>query len=78
MQGAYVEPEGGEQEKRTYFRITKGLDASEGVEKLHNVLKDVFRNMAMKAVIEGELEENTDCAEFVAELKKEATNLHFD
>ena len=77
VKGAYVESEG-EQEKRAYFRIMKNLDASEGLEKLHNVLKNVFRNMAMKALIEGELEEDTDCAEFISALKKGATNLHFD
>ena len=77
VKGAYVESEG-EQGKRAYFRIMKNLDASEGLEKSHNVLKDVFRNMAMKALIEGELEEDTDCAEFISALKKGATNLHFD
>ena len=77
VKGAYVESEG-EQEKRAYFRIMKNLDASEGLEKLHNVLKNVFRNMAMKALIEGELEEDTDCAKFISKLKKDATNLHFD
>ena len=77
MKGAYIEAEG-QEDKRTYFRIMKSLDASEGIEKLTGVLTNVFRNMAMRAVVEGELEESTDCAEFIAELKKEATNLHFD
>ena len=77
VKGAYVESEG-EQEKRAYFRIMKNLDASEGLEKLHNVLKNVFRNMAMKALIEGELEEDTDCAEFISARKNGATDLHFD
>ena len=76
-EGAYVEAEGGD-EKRTYFRSMKSLDASEGCEKLSDVLKNVFCSMAMKAVIEGELEEDSHCAHFVDELKKTATNLHFD
>ena len=77
VKGAYIEAEG-QEDKRTYFRIMKSLDASEGIEKLTGVLTNVFRNMAMRAVVEGELADDSHTAEFVAELKKEAANLHFD
>ena len=68
----------GGREKRTYLRVMESLGASGGPEKLCGVLVGVFRNMAMRAVVEGELADDSHTAEFVAELKKEAANLHFD
>ena len=62
-EGAYVEAEGGD-EKRTYFRIMKSPDASEGCEKLSDVLKNVFCSMAMKAVIGGGIGRGQPLREF--------------
>ena len=67
VKGAYIEAEG-QEDKRTYFRIMKSLDASEGIEKLSGVLANVVRNMAIRALFEGNLGKSTGCAKSIAEL----------
>ena len=67
-----------EQGKRSYYRVLE-VDCSEGdaTDKLREIFKTVFFNMATRVVVEGEIEkEETHCAEVVSNLR-ELPNLHF-
>ena len=65
------------QGKRTYYRVLE-VDCSEGdaTDKLKDIFKNVFFNMATRVVVEGEVEEDTHVAEVIGNLR-ELPNLHF-
>ena len=66
-----------EQGKRSYYRVLE-VDFSEGdaTDKLREVFKSVFFNMAAQVVVEGEIEkEETHVAEVVTNLR-DLPNLH--
>ena len=66
-----------EQGKRSYYRVLE-VNCSEGdaTDKLKDIFKTVFFNMATRVVVEGEIEEETHVAEVVANLR-EIPSLHF-
>jgi len=68
-----------EQGKRSYYRVLD-VDCSDGdaaTDKLREIFKSVFFNMATRVVVEGEIEkEETQCAEVVGNLRG-LPNLHF-
>ena len=67
-----------EQGKRSYYRVLE-VDCSEGdaSDKLREIFKSVFFNIATRVVVEGEIEaEETHCAEVIGNLR-ELPSLHF-
>ena len=68
------ENEGG---KRTYYRVLE-VDCSLGdtTDKLRDIFKKVFHNLATRVVVEGEIEEDTHVAEVISALR-ELPNLHW-
>ena len=66
-----------EQGKRSYYRVLE-VNCSEGdaTDKLQDIFKTVFFNMATRVVVEGEIEEETHVAEVVANLRA-IPSLHF-
>ena len=66
-----------EQGKRSYYRVLE-VNCSEGdaTDKLKDIFKTVFFNIATRVVVEGEIEEETHVAEVVANLR-EIPSLHF-
>ena len=66
-----------EQGRRSYYRVLE-VDCSKGdaTDKLREIFKTVFFNMATRVVVEGEIEEETHFAEVVTNLR-ELPNLHF-
>ena len=60
-----------------YYRILKSLDVVEDESKVHNILKYVFHNLAMKVLVESEPVEDSNVAEFIEKLRK-LPNLHFE
>ena len=80
VRGAKVEDEDGEGQGKaagTYYRILKSLDVAEEEQRVQNILKQVFQNLAMKVVVEAEPVEDSNVAEFIEELRK-LPNLHFE
>jgi len=83
VKGGYVEDEdGGEgggdtSAKRKYFRALKSIDVTSDENKIQNILKEVFQNLAMKVVVESEPVGESDVAELIEELRK-IPNLHFE
>ena len=64
--------------KRKYFRIVKSIDVtSEDKDKVQNILKEVFCNLAMKVIVETPPVQESDVAEYVDILRK-IPNLHFE
>ena len=73
--GGYV----GEGEQRKYYRVMKGIVVSNTEEKARvlDMLGDaVFKNLAMRVVLDNEPEEGSDAALFIAELRS-VLSLHF-
>ena len=67
-----------EQGKRSYYRVLE-VNCSEGdaTDKLKEIFKTVFSNMATRVVVEGgEIEDETHVAEVVSNLR-EIPSLHF-
>ena len=66
-----------EQGKRSYYHVLE-VNCSEGAatDKLKDIFKTVFFNVATRVVVEGEIEDETHVAEVVANLR-EIPNLHF-
>ena len=60
-----------------YYRVLE-VNCSEGdaTDKLKDIFKTVFFNMATRVVVEGEIEEETHVAEVVSNLR-ELPNLHW-
>ena len=80
VRGAKVEDEDGDGHGKSavkYYRILKSLDVVEYEKRLQNILKQVFRNLAMKVVVEAKPVEDSNVAEFLEELRK-LPNLHFE
>ena len=80
VRGAKVEDEDGEGQGKAagkYYRILKSLDVAEEEQRVQNILKQVFQNLAMKVVVEAEPAEDSNVAEFIEELRK-LPNLHFE
>ena len=83
VKGGYVEDkDGGEgggdtSAKRMYFRALKSIDVTSNENKIQNILKEVFQNLAMKVVVESEPVGGSDVAELIEELRK-IPNLHFE
>ena len=63
--------------RKQYYRALKSVDVSADDKKIQNILKEVFQNLAMKVVVAPEPIEDSDVAEFIAELRK-IPNLHFE
>ena len=55
----------------------KGLDVTSDAKKVQELLKEVFRNLAMKVLLEAEPAAESDVASWVEELR-ELPNLHFE
>ena len=73
--GGYV----GEGDQREYYRVLKGIVVSNSEEKARvmNMLGNaVFKNLAMRVVLDREPEEGNDAAQFVSELRR-VPSLHF-
>ncbi len=69
----------GEGEQRKYYRVLKGLVVSNAEEKARvmDMLGDaVFKNLAMRVVVDSEPEEASDAAQFISELRG-VLSLHF-
>ena len=68
------ENEGG---KRSYYRVLE-VDCSQGdaTDKLRDIFKKVFHNMATRVVTEGEIEEESHVAKVASNLR-ELPNLHW-
>ena len=80
VRGAKVEDEDGEGQGKSagkWYRILKSLDVTEEENRVQNILKHVFQNLAMKVVVETEPIEDSHVAEFIEELQK-LPNLHFE
>ena len=73
VKGAYFE----EGEQRKYYRLIKSLDVSEEPEKVQEVLKQVFHNLAMPTTVQGTVAEDSFVASWLVSLKK-IPNLHFE
>ena len=74
--GAYT---GGEQEKRFYCRMMKSIDVSDGAQqdRVRSMIGDsVFKNMALRVVVDSELETDSKVAGFVQQLRT-IPSLHF-
>ena len=68
-----------EQGKRSYYRVLE-VTCSEGdaTDKLKDIFKTVFFNMATRVVVEGDFEkEETHVAEVVTNLREQLPHLHF-
>ena len=63
--------------KRKYFRILKSFDVTLEEGKVENILKEVFNNLAMKAVVEKQPVEDSDVEAWIENLRK-LPNLHFE
>ena len=88
--GAYLEDEAGEDQQkpenqngfqnngRKYFHILRSLDVSsaEQAKTLQGVLENVFRGLAMKAIVETPPEIDSDVESWIAGLKQ-IDCLHF-
>ena len=82
QRGAYLEEENGEDQQkpqnqsgfqnngRKYFRVLRSLDVSsaEQAQTLQGVLENVFRGLAMKAVVETPPEEDSDVESWINSL----------
>ena len=63
--------------RKQYYRALKSVDVSADDQKIQNILKEVFQNLAMKVVVAPEPIEDSDVAVFIEELRK-IPNLHFE
>ena len=80
VKGGYVDEEDGEDEnstRRKYFRALRSIDITAEENKVQNILKEVFQNLAMKVIVESEPVEDSDVAEFIQQLRN-ISNLHFE
>ena len=80
VRGAKVEDEDEDGQGKSagkYYRVLKSLDVAEDKERVQNIIKQVFQNLAMKVVVEAKPVEDSDVAEFLEELRK-LPNLHFE
>ena len=79
MRGFYhaEEDKDNEQGRRTYYRLLE-VDCSkrDAIDKLREIFKTVFFNMATRVIVDGEIEEETHIAEVITKLH-ELPNLHF-
>jgi len=78
VSGAYFNEDGNE-EKRVYYRLMKDVNASEAVQKervLHLLGDRVLNNLAVRVVLDKEVEDDTHVKAFVDELR-ELPNCHF-
>ena len=70
-----------EQGKRSYYRVLEidcSSDCDDATDKLKDVFKSVFFNMATRVVVEGDFEkEETHVAEVVTNLREQLPHLHF-
>ena len=72
--GAYY----GADENRRYIRIMKSIDVSDEAQqqRVTDMVTDVFKNLAIKVIIDDAPEEESEVAEFVEKLR-EISSLHF-
>ena len=80
VRGAKVEDEDVDGQGKSagkYYRILKSLDVAEDEKRVQNIIKQVFRNLSMKVVVEADPVEDSNVAEFIEELRK-LPNLHFE
>ena len=76
--GAYFAEDGNE-EKRKYYRVMKHIDVSEASQRqrvLQMVGEQVFKNLAIRVVLDSVPEQDTGVAAFVEQLR-EISSLHF-
>ena len=70
-----------EQGKRSYYRVLEidcSSDCDDATDKLKDVFKSVFFNMATRVVVEGDFEkEETHVAKVVTNLREQLPHLHF-
>ena len=59
-----------------YYRILKSIDVTKDEGNVHNIIKHVFHNLAMKVVIASTPIEDSHVAEFIEDLHT-LSNLHF-
>ena len=64
-------------EGRVYYRMLKSVNVTKDTMQVKSILKDVFNNLAMKAIVDLDYIEGSDVAAFIQELRK-VPNLHFD
>ena len=84
VRGAYIDNDGEGASadtgvKRKYFRVMKSLDVSddETTCQVENIVREVFNNLAMKCIVEGEIADvDSSVALFIAHLRR-LSNLHF-
>ena len=84
VRGAYIDNDGEDASvdtgvKRKYFRVMKSLDVSddEAACQVESIIREVFNNLAMKCIVEGETaDDDSSAASFIAHLRK-LSNLHF-
>ena len=78
--GARVEDEDEDRHGKSagkYYRILKSLDIIEDEKRLHNILEEVFQNLAMKVIVEAKPVTDSSVEKFIEELRK-YPNLHFE
>lgn len=81
VRGAYVDEENGENStedgKRKYFRILRSFDVAAEQQKVQDILKEVFSNLAMKCIVESEPIDGSAVAEWFRDLRQ-IPSLHFE
>ena len=59
-----------------YYRVLKSIDVTKDEGNVHNIIKHVFHNLAMKVLTESTPIEDSHVAEFIEDLHT-LSNLHF-
>ena len=73
VSGAYIDEDDG---TRKYYRCIRSIDITSDPNKVEDIIKNVFNDLAMKVVIETNPVEDSDVADWVTDLRK-LDYLHF-
>ena len=74
VSGAYIDEDAG---TRKYYRCLRSIDITSDPNKVEDIIKNVFNDLAMKVIIESNPIEDSDVADWIADLRK-LEYLHFE